>query len=199
MPKKVALPVTPETIKAVEKAIGGLQKWYHNCHACSLAMVKTGLLPANARVARGFHPRITSQHSWVVIGDPYDDKSLILDGVLWSYLETDPVTFCGRSIKYRPHGKGKIWSAGKPPDPIREVIPLDSYEQLSGYAKSFLKIAAPRGLDMCGWHVLANSPVQGWPSKEIITAMYQMPLMQALIPVDIVGMITDLNPGELYW
>lgn len=199
MRKKIAAQVTPKTIEAIENAIGGLQKWAHKCHECSLAMVRTGLLPATARVARGFHPQITSQHSWVVIGDPYDTGSLILDGVLWSYLGTKPVTFCGRSTKHYPKGKGNIWQAGKPPHPVGKIVQLKHHDRLSEYARDFLMRAGPEGLDAAGWHVLANSPVQGWPAKEIITAMYRTDNLAAFIPIDVVGMVTDLNPGNLYW
>src|SRR6185312_17037752 len=76
--------ISPGTLTTIVQSIGGLEQFHHNCHACSLAIVRTKLLPQNARVARGFHSAIMSQHSWVVLGDPYDPKSIILDGTLWS-------------------------------------------------------------------------------------------------------------------
>ena len=179
-------------------AIGGLDQWAKNCHACSLAIVRTGLLPIGTRVARGFHPKVGSQHSWVVIGNPYNRKSIILDGTLWSYTNEEPKLLVGRhpDMKHTPHGYGSIWQFGRPPYPIKEVIKLP---RLSKEAEDFLKLAAPKGLDMRGWMALANSPVLDWPAAEIIGAMYDNAALRPLIPVDIVGMLTDKNPGNLYF
>jgi len=189
--------ISPGTLTTIVQSIGGLEQFHHNCHACSLAIVRTKLLPQNARVARGFHSAIMSQHSWVVLGDPYDPKSIILDGTLWSYTNRPPVLYCGRSREYRPKGSGRIWDHGFPPLPTTEIIPLDA--ELSDNAKIFLSTVAPNGLDFNGWIRLANSPVQGWPCKEIFTAMYQNDKLRGVIPIDVIGMITDMNPGKLYW
>lgn len=69
---------------------------------------------------------------------------------------------------------------------------------MSKLAREFLEMAAPQGLDRDGWHALAHAPVLGWPSDEIIAAMYRTPALKLLPPIDIVGMATDLNPGGLY-
>jgi hypothetical protein len=64
-------------------------------------------------------------------------------------------------------------------------------------------IVAARGLlaeqinDRQGWSVLAHAPVGGWPAGEIIDAMCESGL-DAVIPIDIVGMVTDRNPQGLY-
>lgn len=44
-----------------------------------------------------------------------------------------------------------------------------------------------------------HAPVGGWPSGEITKAVYQTEALSALIPIDRVGMHTDLNPEGLYW
>jgi hypothetical protein len=62
-----------------------------------------------------------------------------------------------------------------------------------------MELAAPDGLDIRGWHVLAHSPVRGWPAAEIIGAMYDTPRLKMIPPIDIVGMLTDKNPNGLYW
>ena len=185
--------------KKLIKAIGGLEKWAKRCHECSIALIRTGLLPDSARVARGWCGSVTSQHSWVVIGDPYDEYAPILDGTLWSYTDQDPMLFyCPRgNNQYTPHGAGSIWNYGRPADPTGEVIELDA--DLSKEARDFLALAAPNGLDRWGWQSLATSPVGGWPSKEIISAMDDDERLSALVPIDIVGMLTDKNPSELYF
>lgn len=196
MATKSIATISPKKLKDITKAIGGLKKWAHNCHACSLAMIQTGLLPDAARVARGWHSQVRSQHSWVVLGDPYDNNVIILDGTLWSYTDTAPIIFYGKSRKHVPHGKGNIWDHGFPEYPTGPIIHLD--QALSDDAYFFLSQIAPLGLDFRGWATLANSPMQGWPSKEIITAMYNTSDLRGLVPIDIVGMVTDLNPHEMY-
>jgi hypothetical protein len=46
---------------------------------------------------------------------------------------------------------------------------------------------------------LANAPVEGWPAREILTAMAATPRLAACVPIDILGMVTDLNPKGLYF
>lgn len=185
-------------VKLVD-AIGGLDKWSHRCHECSLALVRTGILPDVARVARGVCRGVALQHSWVVLGNPYDPRAPIIDGTRWSWTGSTPTLDyypTGRSHEYIPKGAGSIWDYGKPPLPLGDVIELEA--ELSPLAQSFLELAAPRGLDRDGWHVLANSPVSGWPAGEILGAMYDDDRLRPLIPIDVVGMVTDRNPEELY-
>ncbi len=180
------------------EAIGGLDKWAKRCHECSLAIVRSGLLPDNARVARGWCGSVDSQHSWVVLGNPYGENTPIIDGTLWSYTNQAPRLFFNPkgNLQYTPHGAGSIWDYGRPDDRNGEVITLAG---LSKTAKDFLDIAGPLGLDYMGWSVLAHAPVGGWPAKEIISAMYDDDRLSALVPIDVVGMITDKNPDELYF
>lgn len=185
----------------IEKAIGRLdKKWARNCHAASLAIVNAHLYP-KARVARGWCEGVGSQHSWVVIGnDCYDCDALILDVTLWSYVRTAPYvlyTTYAEFGRYHPHGAGHIITDLIPQrDEARDVIKL---KHLSLKAQHWLRKVAPNGLDYMGWHHLAShAAAQGWPAKEILTAMYRDVRTRALIPIDRVGMLTDINPGGLY-
>ena len=56
-------------------------------------------------------------------------------------------------------------------------------------------------LDHRGWGALwSRTGMQGWPAREILEAcLDQHPTMSALVPIDILGMVTDRNPSELYW
>lgn len=179
--------------------IGGLDQWAQRCHECSLALIRTKLLPKEARVARGWCDGVGSQHSWVVIGNPYDEHAPILDGTLWSYTNEDPELklYSEGSERHVPHGSGHIWDHGIPDAPTTEIIELES--PLSDEANQFLKLIAPDGLDFKGWWFLSHAPVGGWPSDEIIGAILADDRLRALVPIDIAGMMTDTNPGELYW
>lgn len=184
----------------ITEAIGGLEKWAKQCHAGSLALVRSGIMPEGSRVARGWHDMINSQHSWAVAGDPYDEDAVIIDVTLWSWTGQPVPGIAIGTMKElgncKPHGYGSIWDYGCPAPPEDEIITLD-YEW-SPEAQRFFDLIG-YGLDRRGWSVLANAPVGDWPAKEIITAMNADDRINALIPVDIVGMITDENPGELYW
>jgi hypothetical protein len=183
----------------IEDKIGPLDGFYHQCHAASHAIVNSGIFPVS-RVARGTCHGVGGQHSWVVLSmDPYDSKARIVDPTLWSYVDAVDGLWTGNGrSKYRhtPHGTGSIWEYGKPEHCGGETITLNVTTPLSDAAQDFLDMVGP--LDARGWMVLASAPVGGWPCREIITAMYQTPGIQGLIPIDIVGMITDLNPGNLY-
>ncbi len=52
-------------------------------------------------------------------------------------------------------------------------------------------------LDRRGWATLAHAPVEGWPAGEILGAMCDSG-MEAVVPIDIIGMLTDRNPSGLY-
>jgi hypothetical protein len=40
----------------------------------------------------------------------------------------------------------------------------------------------------------------GWPASEILVRFLEdHPDHEAVVPIDIVGMLTDLNPDGLYW
>lgn len=205
--------------KVMTAALGGLRQWSKRCHEASLHLVRSGVLPEGARVVRGWHPNVPSQHSWVVIGDPYGGGysppgepdgnqplfPTIIDPTLWGYLGTMPSIAIGRGntgntgtiFQHRPYGWG-YRREGALPQPQSRLIQLKGYARLSGEAKAFLKREAPKGLDFRGWHQLVHDPVQGWPSAEIIAAAADDPQLKALIPIDIVGNLTDKNPGGLY-
>jgi hypothetical protein len=92
-------------------------------------------------------------------------------------------------------GWGSIWEYGRPDFPTGDVIALDR-TGLSPFAVMFLDMLGP--LDRRGWHVLFDGPMEGWPAGEIIAAAYGTPTLKALIPIDRVGMLTDLNPMGVY-
>lgn len=178
-------------------ALGGLEPWAAQCHAAALHLVKSGVLPDTARVARGTCPGVGGQHSWIVVeGDCYDKDATVLDATLWSYDPTVEGIWIG-SARERPHdpfGFGSILNYGKPQSAGGEPITLEA--DLSPEAQAFLDILGP--LDRTGWAQLAHAPVGHWPAAEIFAAMYQDDRLAALIPIDIVGMATDLNPQGLY-
>ena len=182
--------------RAVVKALGGsLRPWVGRCHEASLKLVRSGILPRSARVARGFHPAF-SQHSWVVIGDPYSFKSMIVDPTIWHYEGKAPQVYVKtmKNSPHRPHGLGQFDRT--PPEPESDAIRLMT--DLSPEATRFLKTIAPKGLDRYGWHMIATAPVLGWPSAEILAAIAKDERLSVLVPIDVLGMRTDLNPGRLY-
>ena len=186
-----------DAVAEAMEAIGGHERWAHDCHAASLALVRSGCLPGTARVARGSCRGAGGQHSWVVVdGDCYSSDARIVDPTLWSYDQSVHGVWIGSALEGRhvPHGKGVITAAPMPHAHGGEVV--EPPGGLSIGARRFLQIIGP--LDHQGWAMLANSPISGWPSREIITAMYHDDQLRPLVPVDIVGMLTDLNPGEMY-
>lgn len=190
------------TEKEVEEAVGPFEKWASNCHGASLALVRSGLLPAGSRVARGWAKGVGGQHSWAMVGSEdmttvYDGAVQVVDITLWGYVPEAPRLYQAkaRSWPHVPHGHGELRTLG--PKRVGDRIDLDV--ELSLSAKAFLKMWAPRGLDYKGWMTLFNGPMQAWPSKEIVAAAYQTKAVAATIPLDIVGMLTDVNPAKLYW
>jgi hypothetical protein len=179
--------MTP-TAQEIEAAIGmPIARWAKQCHVVSLKIVKSDLFPV-ARVARGW---------WVVVGtDCYADDAEIVDATLWSYDDRVPVVWHGSAQegRHKPHGHGSIWKWGKPPTGSDEPIALTA--ALSEAAREFLRMIEP--LDQRGWNNLFAAPMGGWPSREIIEAAYDDPRLSHLIPIDVVGMVTDRNPAELY-
>lgn len=167
------------------------------CHVVSLAIVRSGRFPG-ARVARGFTKHCVHQHSWVVIGDPYGDRSPIIDATLWSYTPKVEGVWHGtlRDGVHVPHGHGSIWTWGKPEPGAGEPIELTPRTELSPAAQTFLELLGP--LDRQGWATLSSAPVLGWPAGEIFAAMADTPRLSSLVKVDILGMTTDRNPGGLY-
>lgn len=172
--------------------------WAHQCHAISLAVVRTGIF-GEGRVARGFCKGVPRQHSWIVLGwDVYDVHAVVVDPTLCFNNPAISGIFVTRNLdEHRPHGLGSILDYGRPAPPSLDPIELAPSFELSREARIFLDLLGP--LDILGWGVLANSPVQGWPAAEIIAAMDDTPRLKARVPIDRLGMLTDRNPGKLYF
>jgi len=208
--------VKPGTVQARLDAAGGVQgleeaigipasEWGGRCHEISLRVLRTGLL-GEGRVARGSARGVTSQHSWIVLGDeplpdPYSEESVIADPTIFAYERRQPYVLVKQNLMHThwPHGAGDIWTqGGPPPDPAGKRVELEGYEGLSGMAKAFLELCG-YPLDYKGWAHLVHGPVQGWPAGEIVTAMCATKELAVITPIDITGMTTELNPKELYW
>lgn len=195
-------------VKGIEEMLGRpLSSFHHDCHSASLHVVRTGVF-GPARVARGTARGVFGQHSWIVAGepapyrerpDPWDLDAVIADPTLWSYQDAEPyVHFAKNSLKtHVPHGSGSIWASGHPANcEPEEAVSLEWRQPPSKAAQVFTEVLGP--LDKAGWITLAHYPVQGWPSGEIIGAVADT-FGEAQIPIDILGMTTERNPGELYW
>lgn len=189
--------------------------WFHQCHAASIQIVKSGIFPG-ARVARGAAMGVGGQHSWVVLNSPvgpgyadcYDRDAQILDPTLWSYDEDVQGLWRGRNLdRHQPHGFGP-WTSGKTitmEDHGDRSMVWEGAEKLGYQARGFLldlgfitysdRRAASTAV---GWMKLATLPIQGWPSEEIINAMADDKRLSVFVPVDILGMLTLRNPSGLY-
>lgn len=190
--------MTQREIRKLVSSVIDIKDYPAQCHVASLQIVKSGVL-GPSRVARGTCRGVGGQHSWVILGDNcYDDAARIVDPTLWSYDPTVSGLWIGsyRDGLHRPHGKGSIFAWGKPARGTGEIISLAEAALLSQAAEDFLDLLGP--LDREGWMQLAHAPVEGWPAAEIIAAMYHTPQLIALLPIDVVGMVTDLNPSGLY-
>lgn len=179
----------------VLEVLAPLNKWKHNCHGASLAVIKSAI---GGRVARGWCLGVMSQHSWVTLGDCYDPKAIIIDPTLWSYDRKVKGVWIGTlaSGRHKPHGVGSIWAYGKPAPPIEAPIRLKPRTLLSAEASYFLSLLGP--LDLRGWNTLANGPMEDWPAGEVLAAMDDTKELSSLVPVDRLGMLTNRNPGGLY-
>lgn len=184
---------TPTEEEVIAALGGDLKRWARQCHAASIHLVQQGI---GTRVARGWATKVLSQHSWVVVGDDCYNPELIIDPTYWSYAHpTLPEVYFSTMEDgiHKPHGWGTVYDVPKPEKATGKPIKLSG---LSKIAKAWLAHVEP--LDRTGWAQLANGPMQGWPSKEIIAAMAKRPELKVLIPIDILGMLTNLNPGKLY-
>jgi hypothetical protein len=188
-----------ETIDAVRAVLDPLDRWAHQCHAASIAVVKAEVFPA-ARVGRGSSPATMSQHSWIIVStNAYDERASIIDPTLWSYDDSIDGIWVGSygDGLHRPHGGfDSIWAWGRPEHGGGETITLNPDVVLSDQAEVFVELLGP--LDRTGWGTLTKAPPHGWPAGEILTAMHRTPAVSALIPIDLLGMVTDVNPGGLY-
>lgn len=182
------------TVEDFEKLGVPLENFAAGCHAASIHIVKSGVL-GECRVARGSCKGVGGQHSWVVLGnDCYDKRATVVDATLWSYDKDVEGIWIGRANErpHLPHGAGSIWQWGRPAPASGPVIELDA--DFSREARSFLDLLGP--LDREGWMMLGSyAPVEGWPAAEILAALDEV---MPCVPIDRIGMLTDLNPGGLY-
>lgn len=171
--------------------------WDKRCHEASLKLVDGGV---GCRVARGWAQGVRGQHSWVVetLDGVYDLDALIIDPTLSMWWNQGPYIWVGslREGLHHPHGAGDIrrvpddqWPKSRGGEPIELNVVMTEE------ANRFLEKLGP--LDHGGWSDLAKMPMGGWPSGEIIEAMSKSGL-NAVIPIDILGMVTDLNPSDMY-
>lgn len=195
----VAQAIPDDVMRLMSQIAFPLDRVAHNCHAVSLALVKSGVYPG-ARVARGTAKGVgVGQHSWVVAdGGPYDWDAHIIDATLWSYDPTVPRLWQGtyRDNMHRPHGWGHFTRGARPESGDGEAVTLTPKTPLTVESQLFLHLLGP--LDIRGWHAVAHLPVSGWPAAEIIEAILDTPSLAVLVPVDIEGMLTNRNPGGLY-
>lgn len=198
-PEELRVLEPDERVAVVEGALGKpLDDYAHQCHAASLALVKSGLI-GPSRVARGTARGVVGQHSWLVAGDDcYASGTWLVDITRWSYDPSAPRVEVVRNDRkvHVPHGDGSIWSWGCPQSGGGPAIELVGRESLSPQARSFLDMVGP--LDLEGWATLASAPVQGWEAAEILSAMHATDQLRPLLPIDRIGMLTDLNPQGLY-
>lgn len=200
-------------VAAAEQDLGrDWSKWAKNCHAASLHLIHSGILPAGSRVARGWCDTVPgSQHSWVVVNttdaalaDPYAPTPLILDPTAWSYqtgTAARPSVWTSDGMGYHPHGTlGPAALPGAlpaPVDPARIIEPdEDAYRALNAEAKRFLALQGP--LDARGWMALTKCDVRTYPAAEITSLMRATPRLCAFVPIDLWGMLTADNPSEVY-
>lgn len=205
MMRSVSLPDL-DPAKVAEAIDWSFPEWAGQCHAVSLRIVKSNVLPdlgyPDRRVARGYCSGVMGQHSWIVLGhDPYDPTTPIVDPTLWSYRDDVDGIYVGPQQRYGhiPHGgRGTIWAYGRPPAPVHKPIPLpaDIMARLPHSAQVFLSLCGQ--MDWHGWSFLANAPVAGWPAAEIVAAMDECYELSGVVPVARLGMLTDRNPGGLY-
>ncbi len=196
--------VPPSTIEEIpvadlEAIVGSpFETWGGHCHEVSIAIVKAQVFKGS-RVARGWAKGVVGQHSWIVVGpDCYASNAEIVDPTIWAYSKTVKTVWYGRAEQgwHFPHGAGVIWDGGRPENasPGEEVW-LDKSD-LSEPAKTFLSYVEP--LDYHGWCVLASLPVGGWPAAEIHLALQRDTRLRGCSPIDVLGMLTDINPSALY-
>lgn len=202
MNQKQAREIAADTDALANKIDWPFEEWAHNCHAVSIALVKAKVF-GYSRVARGVckDSGLALQHSWIVLDpDVYRPSAPIVDPTLWSYDSSVQGIWVGsiaRGKRHRPKGMGSIWKYGHPPNcSPADAIRLTPSFQLSPLAQYFLKLLGP--LDRRGWMMLADGPMQGWPAGEIVLAMLETPALRSDVPIDIAGMLTNLNPKGLY-
>lgn len=217
------------SIKEVKRAVRDYPIG-QSCHADSLSLVRSGVLsrfgePGKAyQVVRGWSmPICSSQHSWVVIGDPLGVAgAIVIDVTRASYLRHEPQeVWVGRYgpkyAEYLPHGIALNDDGNKRvdlvdfgrimPSKTEEVYPL-SAEPRTDMARAILRLMDAHKFSRFDWgRVASRLPLTGWGKPgthyetiaDIFETMCEDPNLELLIPVDRLGHVTDLNPSELYW
>lgn len=176
-------------------------QWINQCHAISLAILRTGRF-GYGRIARGSCVGVPGQHSWIVLDkDVYNSKAIIVDPTMAHHVKDKRgiVADYACNLPHNPKGKGNIFHGPHRPtscgdEPVTLVEPEGGW---SGRARQFLRMVGP--LDQRGWGSLFEGPMEGWPAAEIVQAALNTPGMSAWVPIDIKGMLTETNPGNLYW
>lgn len=190
----------PEDVRILAGNIGiDPERVRFNCHVASTALVHSGLAGPDARVARGWAKGVTSQHSWVVVGSPYDQHAHIIDMTLWSYDPSVKGVWQGSLLDgvHSPHGIGHFMEGNHPSHHGGPTIHLTPATPLSRKATGWLRaVGAP--FDFRGWMEVAQLPVEGWPSGEIIEALLDTEGLAAAVPWDIVGHLTNRDPNYFY-
>lgn len=190
---------------AVAEAIDiPFEEWAHACHAISCQIVRH--IEPTARVARGICDGVGSQHSWVVLGpDCYDPEAPIVDATLWSYDPQVEGIWTGsiEDGRHRPFGLGPhIMELGCPRSGGGPEIELTPRRPLSEEAEWWLGMfrsqLAGAPLDWEFWAGLSNMSVVGWPAGEFIEAMHWTRDLSVVVPIDKLGMLTQINPGRAY-
>lgn len=189
--------------------------WHHQCHAVSYAIVQA-LPHGAARVARGWARGVGQNHSWVVLGmDCYDRDATIVDPTIQTYVDSIEEIVVQRNdgrTHRLPGGEGVLMMWGCPTPGDGPVIELTPSTPWSGDAQTFLRLFARTvggkvshaepsvpNFDRRAWStMLSEAPMRGWPAGEFIAAMKDTPEVSALVPIDLEGMLTDRNPGEVY-
>lgn len=185
----------------VEEVLGDLYQWSRRCHEASIHVVRSGVLPEGARVARGTHPAVLSQHSWIVLGGDVYEPHAIIDPTLWSYTGDWPevvyTSGLDRMRKWTPHGWGTIWGNDGIPDPDsgKQLMLEGLTDEAAAFLNRCRKEVGP--LDAMFFMRLTAGPVGGWPAADIVRSLVASG-HSALVPIDIRGHLTDENPGGLY-
>jgi len=189
----------------IEEAIGiESEEWRNRCHEICIAILRSGIV--QGRVARGHCAGIASQHSWIVLGDErrpdpaacWDPSARILDPTFSSNIGRPPRLWFGSlgAELHRPHGSGSLMQWGRPVAGNGPPITFDT-TALPPSTRAALNLIGL--LDATGWMRLFRGPI-GDPAWELHRCVEPLvDRLGALIPIDIVGMATDRNPGGLYF
>lgn len=172
-----------------------LGKWHVAAHQVCLDLVRSGLFPY-ARVVQGTSPRVHARHFWLSLSeDVYDKYATLVDPTLWCHDPSLRGVWVGTLEHgiHHPLGIGYLWDHTYPENSSFADTVTIPKEGLSTRAKYFLSRVEPLNRD--GWAELMRSPMQGWPSGEIIDQMKHTPELSDLVPEALEGMLTNRDPN----